>query len=418
VIGGGVAGMQSAIDLKLRGHDVTLIEMEEVLGGRVRRLANIYPSFKPGSELVGELEKQLKDLNVKILTNTDVDDISGFVGNFEVQLCSTGKEKKTYDPLKVGAIVLAPGSVQYDPHGEYGYGELTNVFTNMEFEDMMFRGEGPFADGAAPKLVVFIQCVGSRREDANPGCSRYCCQAAVKQAIALRKKGSQVVILHRDVRVYSRGGEEMYAEARQMGVVFMRYTLDNLPNVEGKGRVQTVTFYQPQLKTEITLPADALVLSCGMAPNKEVFDRLGEMTKVQRGTDGFFMERHSKFGPVETSMEGIFLAGCAQGPMDIADSIAQAGAVGAKVSALLSGETITMEPIVSEVSAAYCRRCGRCVDICDFHAISIEEDGAVVNRALCKGCGTCASICPTGAIVARHFSDRQIEAQLESFLAG
>jgi heterodisulfide reductase subunit A len=146
---------------------------------------------------------------------------------------------------------------------------------------------------------------------------------------------------------------------------------------------------------------------------------LGEMTKVQRGADGFFMERHSKFGPVETSMEGIFLAGCAQGPMDIADSIAQAGAVGAKVSALLSGETISLEPIVSEVGdTAYCRACGRCVDVCDFHAISITDGIAVVNRALCKGCGTCASICPTGAIVARHFNDKQIHAQLETFLAG
>ena len=161
---------------------------------------------------------------------------------------------------------------------------------------------------------------------------------------------------------------------------------------------------------------DAVVLSTGMAPNKQTYDQLGELTKVQRGADGFFMERHSKFGPVETSMEGIFLAGCAQGPKDIADSIAQAGAVGAKVSALLSGDTITLEPIVSEVMDAFCRSCGRCVEICDFHAITLTDGAASVNRALCKGCGTCASICPTGAIVVRHFNDRQIEAQIEAFL--
>lgn len=419
VIGGGVAGMQSAIDLKLRGHEVTLIERQEVLGGRVRRLANIYPSFQPGSVLVKDLEKQLKDLDVRVLTNTEVDDISGFVGNFEIQLRSTGTKKKEYEPLQAGAIVLAPGSKLYDPTGEYGYGEFPNVYTNMQFEDMMYKGEGPFADKGNPKHVVFIQCVGSRREDANPGCSRYCCQAAIKQAIALRKKGSRVVILQRDVRVYSRFAEEMYAESRKLGVVYLRYTLDNLPRLSGKGKASSITLFQPQLQTDVTIPVDALVLSCGMAPDKEIYDHLGEMTKVQRGADGFFMERHSKFGPVETSMEGIFLAGCAQGPMDIADSIAQAGAVGAKVSALLSGETISLEPIVSEVGdTAYCRACGRCVEICDFHAISITDGTAVVNRALCKGCGTCASICPTGAIVARHFNDKQIEAQLQTFLVG
>jgi len=418
VIGGGVAGMQAAIDLTLRKHHVTLVERESVLGGRVRRLASLYPSFKPGISLIDDLEKQLKEHKVKIRTGTEVDDITGFVGNFEVTLRATEKPKKKYQPLKVGAIVLAVGSELYNPKGEFGYGKFPNTFTNMEFEDLMVKGEGPFAAGNAPKRVVFVQCVGSRRPDANPGCSRYCCQAAVKQAIALREKGSQVVILHRDIRVYTRGAEEMYRKAREMGVIFLRYDLDNLPKVDGEQNARNVSLYQRQLKSELTIPVDALVLSCGMAPNKPVFDYLGELTKVQRGADGFFMERHSKFGPVETSMEGIFLCGCAQGPMDVADSIAQAGAVGAKVSALLSGDTITLEPIVSEVTDIFCRSCGRCVEICEFHAISLSETGAVVNRALCKGCGTCASICPTGAIVARHFNDRQIEAQLEAFLVG
>jgi heterodisulfide reductase subunit A len=418
VIGGGVAGMQTAIDLKMRGRDVTLIEKEENLGGRVSKLANIYPSFKPGSYLIEQLVQQLDEVGANILTSTEVDDISGFVGNFEVRLRATGKRKKRYKPLKVGAIVLAVGSELYNPKGEYGFGKYPNVYTNMDFENLMVKGEGPFAGGKSPKRVAFIQCVGSRREDANPGCSRYCCQAAIKQAIALRERGTDVVILQRDVRVYSRGAEEMYRRARELGVVFLRYELSNLPKVEGKNKADSVTIFQLQLKTDLTFSVDAVVLSTGMAPNKQVFDQLGDLTKVQRGADGFFMERHSKFGPVETSMEGIFLAGCAQGPKDIADSIAQAGAVGAKISALLSGETITLEPIVSEVVDAYCRSCGRCVEVCEFHAISMSDVGAVVNRALCKGCGTCASICPTGAIVARHFNDQQIEAQLEAFLVG
>jgi heterodisulfide reductase subunit A len=257
----------------------------------------------------------------------------------------------------------------------------------------------------------------------NPGCSRYCCQAAIKQAIAFRKRGINATILYRDVRVYSRGAEEMYREARGLGVLFVRYDLEQKPQVVGNGRAETVRVFDHDLKMEIEIPADLVILSVGMIPREAESKMLQELLKVPRGADRFFMERHPKFGPVETSMEGVFLCGSVQGPKDIADSIAQASAVAAKVAALLSGKTIQLDPITSHVDEILCRGCGDCVDVCKFHAIEIKvgETGlpvASVNEALCKGCGTCAAICPTGAIDLRHFKDEQIGSMLEALLVG
>jgi len=164
-----------------------------------------------------------------------------------------------------------------------------------------------------------------------------------------------------------------------------------------------------------------VVLSLGMIPREPESSYISELLKIPRSSDRFFMERHPKLGPVETAMEGIFLAGCAQGPKDISDSVSQASAVAAKAAALLSGDTIRLEPIVSTSRESLCRACGKCVAVCEFHALELKEtdDGRVVvfvNEALCKGCGTCASVCPTGAIDIRHFTDDQIEAQMEALL--
>jgi heterodisulfide reductase subunit A len=257
----------------------------------------------------------------------------------------------------------------------------------------------------------------------NPGCSRYCCQAAIKQAIAFRKRGVNATILYRDVRVYSRGAEEMYREARGLGVLFVRYDLSQKPQVIGNGRAQAVRVFDHDLKMEIEIPADLVILSVGMIPREAESKTLQALLKVPRSADRFFMERHPKFGPVETSMEGVFLCGSVQGPKDIADSIAQASAVAAKVAALLSGKTIQLDPITSHVDEILCRGCGDCADVCEFHAIEIKigETGlpvASVNEALCKGCGTCAAICPTGAIDLRHFKDEQIGSMLEALLVG
>jgi heterodisulfide reductase subunit A len=344
--------------------------------------------------------------------------VSGFVGNFEVTLAAADGSEEV---LPAGAIVLAIGADVYEPdQGEFAFGTLPNVIGNTDFEEVLGADE-PTLHGRPVKDVVFIQCVGSRGSKGNPECSRYCCQAAIRQAIQLREKGVNVVVLHRDVRVYSRGAEEMYRRARGMGVTFLRFDPEDPPVVTQEGDRAVVTLRNKPRGFAIEVPADVIVLSLGMVPKKEETRGLSELLKVPVGSDGFLMERHPKFGPVETSIEGVFLAGCAQAPKDIGDSIAQASAVASKIGAILARDTIALEPVTSVVNDRLCRSCSQCVDTCEFHAIEIQElpDGrrsAVVNEALCKGCGTCAVVCPSGAISIRHFTSEMIETMIEAYL--
>ena len=417
VIGGGIGGMETALQLSRRGYEVTLLEKEEKLGGWTSRLQTLYPSGKSGAQMVLEKARALYDQGVKILTNTNVTNISGYVGNFKIRVKSGNEEKD----LKAGALVVATGFELYQPEeGEFGYKEYKNVITNMQLEQMLAAGVKPELDGKAINHVVFVQCVGSRGPEGLPECSRYCCQAAIKQAIALREKGVRVAVLNRDIRVYHHEAETMYREARAKGVIFVKYVPEKPPVLVGKKAVQSVRVYDRVLKSEIEIPADLLVLSVGMRPAAGSMAHLQQFLKIPKGQDGFVLEKHPKFGPVETNIQGVFTCGCVQGPKDISDTIAQANAVAGKVDALLSRATILMEPITSTVRSELCRACGTCIDVCEYGAISLTDQNgirwATVNEALCEGCGTCATFCPTGAIDIRHFRDHQIEEMLKAFL--
>jgi len=416
VIGGGISGMQTAIDLAERGLKVYLVEKDGELGGRVRKLSSVYPTGKPGRELIEEKIKELKEKDVIIYTKAEIKDIKGFVGNFEVEI---SYDRNSPAKFNVGAIVLAIGADLYKPFDKFGYGEYPNVWTSMELEEMLIEDSEKIKD---LKSVAFIQCVGSRAEVGNTWCSRYCCQAAIKQAILLRERGIDVTIFHRGIRVYSKGAELMYRKARELGVLFIPYSelaKGEVPEVLGEKYAERVEMDYDVIDKRIVVPVDGVILSVGMIPNGNETMKLSDLLKVPRGQDLFFLERHSKFGPVETTVEGVYLAGCCMFPQDIGDSIAQASAVAAKVSALLSREVIVLPPITSTVDEVYCRGCGRCAEVCEFHAITLieKESGmyvAKVNEALCKGCGTCVPACPTGAIDLRHFKYEQIKAQLEA----
>jgi heterodisulfide reductase subunit A len=317
--------------------------------------------------------------------------------------------------------VLTPGFELYQPQkDEFGYQRYPNVITNMQLEEFLQSKDKITFDGTPVSAVCFIQCVGSRGAEGLPECSRYCCQAAIKQAIALRKLGIHVTIFNRDIRVYHHEAEGMYREARQMGVNFIRFTQEHPPQIIGNRVVYHLLHHDIALDQEIEVPADLLVLSVGMRPAQHSIEEIQKSLKVPTGIDGFLMEKHPKFGPIETNIQGVFIAGCAQSPKDISDSIAQANAVAAKIDALLSRSTIMMEPITSLVNEQLCRGCGTCTDVCEYGALSLtDRDGvtvAHVNEALCEGCGTCATFCPTHAIDIWHFKDQQIETMLEAFL--
>jgi heterodisulfide reductase subunit A len=407
VIGGGVSGMQCAIDIARQGIMVYLVEKESELGGELRRLDRLFPTGRRAQDVLEAKMREMKNLPIEIMLSRKFEGIDGFVGNFDVKL--NGSE------IRVGAIVLATGGTVRDPGERLGYGNFSNMVTSEEFEERLKRTDS-FEKG---KQIVFVQCVGAREREGYTGCSRYCCQVTLKQALESVKRGAEVTVVHRDIRAFTRYGEDLYKEARLAGVIFIRTGDDPQIGIGGKERSETLTTFDATLLSDISLPTDLVVLAVPMVAS-DTIPEMSEMLRVPLGADGFFLEKHVKLGPLETNTEGIFLCGCSQYPKDIPDSLAQASGVAAKVGALLSRPYVTLEPATATVKKDLCRACGSCVEICEYHAPTlVEEEGwqyATINEALCKGCGTCASHCPTGAIVAKHYTDDQIETMIDAFL--
>jgi len=417
VIGGGVAGMRAALDLDAQAFRVTLIEKEGRLGGRLNNLTKVYPANLNAVELARTMVERLQASRVEVMVSTEITSITGYIGNFDIMT--------TNGNFKTGTIVMATGSDVYKPETEYGYDKYDNVITNQELENILNDSRGKIIiNGKTPETVVFIQCIGSRDPEKNAYCSRYCCPTTIKQAIRLREASINVVVLHRDMRTVGAKAEEQYRHARSLGVKFIRYTPERLPEVTGKDKnADSVKILELALNRILEVPVDLVTLACGMVPNKESTGKLHDILKVSIGADGFFMESNAKLGPVETTSEGVFLAGCVSGPKDISDSIAQGSAAAAKAARFIARDTVELEPTTSTVNQALCRACGLCVDICDYHApaLVMTDSGymaAEINQALCKGCGTCTSWCPTGAITSLHFTDDQINAMMDVLLAG
>jgi heterodisulfide reductase subunit A len=398
---------------------VTLVEKQGRLGGRLAapHLKHLYPNMRPAAEVLEAKLDRLRRSGARVLLNTEVANVRGFVGSFEVDL-----EGRSAETLPVGAIVLAIGADLHDPQGEFGYGELPNVITSEELERAFCESESDAPiGGERPSSAAFILCVGSREEEGScTGCSRYCCPTAIKQALLLNQRGIDTTVFYRDIRTISSGSEEMYREARGKGVLFVRVPPDRKPEVVGEGRAQAVRCHDELLNRTVEVPTDLVILSVGMRPRQPDTKRLHEMLKASVGLDGFFLERHPELAPVETAVEGVLLAGTAQGPKDIVDSVAQASAAAAKATVFLAHDEVALDPAVAHVEEDRCRACGECVEICQFHApalVSTADGGhaASINASLCKGCGTCASWCPSGAITCHHFTDRQITAQIDAF---
>ena len=413
VIGGGIAGIQAALDVAAKGYEVHLVEKSEKLGGRLNRLDRLFPSNASASEILEEKLAELGKSNVQVHTGAEVEEVGGFVGNFTV--------KSTAGEFHVGAIVLAVGSSLYQPdEGEYGFGKYDNVFTNQQFEELaMAEGGPPKIMGEEVKTVAFIQCVGSRDPEKNASCNRYCCPTTIKQAIQLREQGVNVVVFYRDMRTVGHGSEEFYRDARKAGVVCVRFELPDAPEVIGKSRAEKIKVFENLLGDYVEVPVDAVVLAVAMKPNAEEMAKFREMLKVPVSPDGFIMERHPKLGPVETNSAGVFLAGCVQGPKDIGASVAQGRAAAGKADTLICRDKIDLSPTTACVDERLCRGCGTCVEICVFSAPGLVEISpgvsvARINEALCTGCGTCAAWCPTNAVTARHFTDLQIDSMMEA----
>ena len=403
VIGGGVAGMTAALSLADQGFPATIVEKSSLLGGAARDLTRTWKGQNIQEYLSGLVDKVEQHSDIKVLLNAEVVGASGFVGNFETQV-AVGNETKT---VEHGVTIIATGGKAADTD-EYLFGKNPRVTRWHELEHDPEKLKNA-------ESIVFIQCVGSRDQN-RPYCSRICCMASILQAISIKENNpdTNVFILYRDIRTYGEK-EYLYKKAREMGVVFVRYSLDNKPKVTEIENGLEVVVFDPILQKNLKIKADYVNLATAIEPAENA--AISEFYKIPLNAENFFMEAHAKLRPVEFANDGIFLCGLAHYPKTIEESISQAMAAASKATTVLAKGSVQISPLVSQVDAEKCIGCGLCEEICPFNAIVLEEIEGKGYRAknisaACKGCGLCASSCPQQAIDMLHFRDQQIVASV------
>ena len=430
IVGAGIAGMRAAVEIADLGVEVFLIEREPETGGMVGRLGEMYASGRKGAETIAALLEGIKRRgNITLFTNAELVEKQGHIGDFDVKIrimsgaAGAGRPEETIS-LNVGAIIVATGFDVYQPkQNEYGFG-LDGVVTLDEFENMISRSNGRLErDGKEVKTIVFIYCVGSRQggevENANLYCSRYCCNAAVHTSLVAQRKFPGVRTAHicRDVRTYGKF-ELLYEEASKAGALFVRFGETEPPKVRGENGALFVTV--KDLLTggeEIEIAADLVVLATGMVPRKN--DGLTTTLKLPIGADRFYNEIHAKLRPVETVIDGVYIAGTCQGPKNSTESIVASLSAVSKAAALLVKGYVDLQPFVAYVMNDRCAWCGECEKACPYSAIEKmpygDNEVARVIDVLCKGCGACVPACPKDATQLKGSTDDQIAAMIDAF---
>lgn len=454
VIGGGVAGLSAALSIARQGFDVHLVEKEAELGGFVRNLNSLSLGVKSATETIKPLiDDAMSHENITVHLNSKIEQVSGFIGNFDTTIVTDGSSKET----KVGTIVVATGALEYIPEGFYGYGIYDNVVTLTEFEILAKSHKLPKIQN-----VAFIQCVGSRGQDKSY-CSRICCGVSIKNALFIMDRyadiigeeggervevdvsvpeissrrrrrrrmasvegpgapgaapsgGPEITIFNRDVVTYGAEHEVYFNKARERRIRFVRYTPENLPKVKLEGDKLAVSYYHETLKTERKLLADMVVLATPLVAPPDASE-LSKKLKVPIGQDGFFLEAHMKLRPIDFATDGIFVCGTARGPADITESVAQGQGCASRAAVPMARGFIQAEAILAQVDPTICTGCGTCVENCPYGAIRMTEEGtAEVLAAACKGCGCCGATCPEKAITMMNYTDEQLLAQGRSIL--
>jgi heterodisulfide reductase subunit A len=332
------------------------------------------------------------------------------------------EQKEEVVEREAGSIVIATGFDLFDPRllPQYGYGVYENVMTNLQFERLASpsgptRGEVLLKDGTGPKGIAFLHCIGSRDENANSYCSRVCCMASMKQAhLAKEKTGAEIYEFYIDINAFGKGYQEFYKRVREEGITFIRGKGSEIYKKDGRLIVEAE---DTLLGTPVEIAVDMVVLGTGLTARRGA-ERVAQVFGISQSADRFFMEAHPKLRPVATNVDGIFLAGCCQGPKDIPDTVAQASAAAAEAAALATKGQIEVEPTTSVIDPDLCAGCKLCIEICPYSAIEFLDAKGIssVNEALCKGCGACTAICPNKAAKQNHFTQDQIISEVEGVI--
>ena len=509
VVGGGIAGIQSALEIADAGYPVIMVERDPSIGGHMAQFDKTFPTLDCSAcILTPKMVSVGSHKNVTLLTYSEVTKVEGYVGNFTVtvvkharsvntSLCTgcgicqekcpkrviddvyeagLGYRKAVYTPFPqavpkfpvidrpnctffergtckacekfcptgaidfkqqdeviqfpVGNIILATGFDLFDPRRieQFGYGRLANVFTSLEFERLS-NAAGPtnghivLRDGVTePKTVGIVHCVGSRDKHYNNYCSSICCMQSLKFAHLVKEHVPGVTIynFYIDMRTPGKGYDEFYQRLLDEGTLFVRGRVAEItgtariPEEEGKLIVQVEDTLAAKQRR---IPLDMVILSCGLEPRKGS-QELAKVFGISCSADGWYIEKHPKLDPVATMTEGVFIAGCVQGPKDIPSSVAQGAAAAARVLGRIQQKQMALEPIRATINAEQCSGCRICNTMCPYNAILFHEDTHVseVNPALCQGCGTCIAACPAGAIAGSGFSNEQVLAQIDGLL--
>jgi len=511
VIGGGIAGIQCALDLAEQGHKVYLVEKSPTIGGRMAQLDKTFPTLDcSGCILTPKMMDVKNHENIELLTYSEVTNIDGSIGNYTVKIkkkpryvdidkctgcgdcidacrlkghvesefdehigkksaiylpfpqavplkctinpdsclmltrgkcgkgplcveaCEVGaidfKQKEEEIEVKVGAIIVATGYDLINPDSlyEYSYDTSEDVITSLQMERLI-NSSGPtegeiirLSNKEKPKSITYVLCAGSRDQTECEWCCRIGCMSALKQVYLLKEKlgdDLEINICYTDIRSFGKRYEEFYRKIRGMNTSFFRGRPSEVKNM---GENLTVDIFDTTTNKLFEIKTDMVVLVPALVPRHDSED-IARILRISTSEDGFFLEAHPKLKPMDTATNGIFIAGCCQGPKDIQDTVAQASGAAARATNILSKKELETEPIVSFVDEDLCSGCGTCVSVCAYSAIDLEEkeDGkkqAKVNEALCMGCGACVACCPSGAMQQHGFKEKQLKPMIDEMV--
>ena len=406
IIGGGISGVTAALSLAEQGYDVDLIEKSSQLGGNLSLLHSTLENEDLNKFKDDLIEKFTTHRNIDYYLNSTIEKVTGHIGEFKIHITKDGKPKE----FTCGAIIIATGAKPAETK-EYTYGIVKNIRTQIQLESLLNDGKIE----RKGQNYVMIQCVGSRNSE-NPYCSRICCSMAIKNALKIKKDDptANIYILYRDIRTYG-FRETYYKQAREAGVIFIRYDETQLPVVSDvNGVLNSVKVKSPDFPESIEIEADQLILSTGIKAEKDN-KVLSDMLKVPLNANGFYVEAHMKLRPVDFATEGLFVCGLAHSPKMIDENISQAKAAAARAATILSKTHLEVGAQVSIVNQNKCISCMTCVNACPYGAPYFNYNHkAEIERAKCMGCGICAAECPARAIQLNHFKSNHFKAMIDS----